>query len=445
MAENNEASTFGLALSGGGSRAAAFHRGTLRALLELGLVPRVDVVSTVSGGSVFGAAWMTALAREQSHEQFLESMGAELERGFIGRSLGLGVLKMAVPFLGYSRSSLIADTFDRIFFEGGTLEQLPESPRLCINTTVMNNGQVGKFTRQGFSAWGLKMPGGDPEHQALMPDYRLADAVAASAAFPVGLPPVMLERGETPRPRCLPPKVEFLHDLEGAKVLALTDGGVLENLGVQTLLQSERFGCWDMVVSDAGTREEIWKPGSWLNPIMGIAAALVSFRIIAQVMLIMNNKENRWARKTVIDELYSSWMAESLRADRRTPALDEMLSQRPDGERRKVLFVRVSQKWDRMMSKIPRYRLVELAEQAGKPSAELPDRRDAATVQHFLEAMDVDLTPAARHYEQLGGEQGADEANAVGTNFTGLSTRQLSLLEHHAAWQVHATHAIFGL
>jgi NTE family protein len=45
----------GLALSGGGSRAIAFHLGYFRALKRLGLLDRVVVLSTVSGGSVVGA------------------------------------------------------------------------------------------------------------------------------------------------------------------------------------------------------------------------------------------------------------------------------------------------------------------------------------------------------------------------------------------------------
>jgi NTE family protein len=44
----------GLTLSGG-SRAIAFHLGCLRALKRLGLLDRVAVLSTVSGGSVIGA------------------------------------------------------------------------------------------------------------------------------------------------------------------------------------------------------------------------------------------------------------------------------------------------------------------------------------------------------------------------------------------------------
>src|SRR5207247_7137422 len=42
----------GLALSGGGSRAAAFHLGCLRALSGLGLLPRVRVLSGISGGAL---------------------------------------------------------------------------------------------------------------------------------------------------------------------------------------------------------------------------------------------------------------------------------------------------------------------------------------------------------------------------------------------------------
>lgn len=42
----------GLSLSGGGSRAVAFHLGTLRALEDLKLLDEIDVISGVSGGSV---------------------------------------------------------------------------------------------------------------------------------------------------------------------------------------------------------------------------------------------------------------------------------------------------------------------------------------------------------------------------------------------------------
>ena len=44
----------GLALSGGGFRAAAFHLGVFRKLESLGLLWKIDLLSCVSGGSIAG-------------------------------------------------------------------------------------------------------------------------------------------------------------------------------------------------------------------------------------------------------------------------------------------------------------------------------------------------------------------------------------------------------
>ena len=44
----------GLALSGGGFRAALYHVGVVAALAEAGLLGRVEALSAVSGGSVVG-------------------------------------------------------------------------------------------------------------------------------------------------------------------------------------------------------------------------------------------------------------------------------------------------------------------------------------------------------------------------------------------------------
>ena len=49
---DKEVKRIGLALSGGGYRAAAYHIGTLKALRKLGILDKVDVISSVSGGSI---------------------------------------------------------------------------------------------------------------------------------------------------------------------------------------------------------------------------------------------------------------------------------------------------------------------------------------------------------------------------------------------------------
>src|SRR6185369_470264 len=49
---------FGLAFSGGGIRSATFNLGVLQALAELGVLAKVDYLSTVSGGGYIGS-WFT--------------------------------------------------------------------------------------------------------------------------------------------------------------------------------------------------------------------------------------------------------------------------------------------------------------------------------------------------------------------------------------------------
>ncbi len=53
----------GLALAGGGYRASLFHLGVLRRMAELDLLRRVELLSTVSGGSIVGALYLLRLKR----------------------------------------------------------------------------------------------------------------------------------------------------------------------------------------------------------------------------------------------------------------------------------------------------------------------------------------------------------------------------------------------
>ena len=53
----------GLALSGGGFRASIFHLGVIRRLEELGIMSRVDVISSVSGGSIIAAYYVIEMER----------------------------------------------------------------------------------------------------------------------------------------------------------------------------------------------------------------------------------------------------------------------------------------------------------------------------------------------------------------------------------------------
>jgi phospholipase, patatin family len=100
---NKDKKKIGLALSGGGYRAAAYHVGTLRALHKLGILNKVDVISSVSGGSITTAYY--ALHKDD-YQTFEQGFIARLQRGVLWSSflyvgvLGILVLAFAVV-LGY--------------------------------------------------------------------------------------------------------------------------------------------------------------------------------------------------------------------------------------------------------------------------------------------------------------------------------------------------------
>jgi NTE family protein len=433
MRESPPPASLGIALSGGGSRAAAFHRGTVQGLLEIDLLQRVEIVSSVSGGSVFAAAWIAALWRGQGVSQFLADLGRQLALGFIARSISPNAFKLALP--SYTRSNLLAETFDRALMHGMQLKNLPERPLLCVNASVMNTGQVGRFSRDGFSSTGLNAPGqdqGQSNPTIPLPDFPLSLAATASAAFPIGLPPVFLLRG-THIPDGWGGPALAHHDR-----FALTDGGVLENLGVQTLLRSRRFGAWNLIVSDAGRKEATWNPPGMMNAIRGAIVGALSQADIERVMAMMNSKENRHMRMVAYGEIERTWLIDALRGSGMPVGLEDYLSAQVSAPRRRILFVRLDQGLDELLCAIPRWRLCELAARANQA---LPER--FPPIQDLLRDYGVDLAPAAEIHNAMGGGARIAELNRIGTHFTALASRDIEDLYAHARWQVHATRALY--
>jgi NTE family protein len=256
----NEATSpkIGLALSGGGSRAMAFHLGCLRALNQLGLLDRIDVLSTVSGGSVIGAFFH---AHQGDFASFEATMRKVLSQGLVKRMcrkvfspLGLkvvaafamiglialfvalirtvtNILRMITPpSLGRhferveirsplhrfaSRTSLLEAALDDLLFKGAILSDLRAKPHLIINASELRTGSAFRFgtMESGSWRWGKL-------HRNNVP---IAHAVAASAAYPLFLPAF----DETLT-------FDNKAGLRADRVI-LTDGGIYDNLGLGCL------------------------------------------------------------------------------------------------------------------------------------------------------------------------------------------------------------------
>lgn len=224
---DGEEKRIGLALSGGGFRAAAYHLGTFRKLDELGLLDKVDLFSCVSGGSIAGAF----LCANWGTPDVLDRLETYLNTKSIAVSSVLGGL--INPFS--SRVEELAKTYDRDLFGGAKMASFADGPRIYINATNLATGNMFFFVAGG----GDEILLGEHElghHDAT--DIKISHAVAASSAFPPVFPPYRVDDDRFPN-----------NDTE---YITLTDGGVYDNLGVNPLLRIERNRLDYALISDGG-------------------------------------------------------------------------------------------------------------------------------------------------------------------------------------------------
>lgn len=183
-----------LAFSGGGTRAAAFAQGALReleatrspAVPELTLLEAVDMVSSTSGGSVAAANF--ALRGRAGYRILDAPDGFLLQNGMTPLVAGvLDPLDLAERSLtSKSRVQLLSAWFRRSLFGEATFATLRQQrprhpPLLVLNSADMATGERFPFVQRQLDRLCLDLR-----------DIALADAVAASAAFPIALTPMRL-------------------------------------------------------------------------------------------------------------------------------------------------------------------------------------------------------------------------------------------------------------
>lgn len=233
-----------LCLSGGGYRAMLFHLGALWRLNEWGYLPQLARISSVSGGSIvaaiLGRSWgrldfdgggVAASFDREVVKPVRRLAGQTIDR----RAIGLG---MFLP--GSINRRVIAAYRRHVFVENETLQDLPaegEGPRFVINATNLQSGVLWRFSRP--YAWDYKV--GKIEN----PTIPLATAVAASSAFPPFLSPARLRFAESD---FTPASGESLQSPPFTTRPVLTDGGVYDNLGLETAWKRYR----SVLISDGG-------------------------------------------------------------------------------------------------------------------------------------------------------------------------------------------------
>ena len=132
----------GLALSGGGFRASYYHLGTIRCLEELGIMQHVEVMSTVSGGSILGAFYLVEMEkrlRVEPDRNRLELCDAIIE-DFCER-LTVNFRMRALVFSPFYHPILTALSLLRLKHRGDTMAKAFEK-RLFAPTLRMGSGDA---------------------------------------------------------------------------------------------------------------------------------------------------------------------------------------------------------------------------------------------------------------------------------------------------------------
>lgn len=240
-----DSKTIGIALSGGGFRASLFGLGSLWRLNEIGLLGRLDRVTSVSGGSILSGVlaknWGSLSFNNGVASNFVEKV-ADPIKAFCGKTIDIsaGLWGALTPFR--SAGDFLVDRYEKDLLGQTKLHDLPqpktnETPVFLFYATNLQTGRSFRFRQDYIADYLLG--------QSNTTVVSLATAVAASSAFPPVFSPIVIKSNAaawTNSSTGLPD----LQELQSRIVLA--DGGVYDNMGLEALVDRMDIS----LVSDAG-------------------------------------------------------------------------------------------------------------------------------------------------------------------------------------------------
>jgi NTE family protein len=229
-----------LCLSGGGYRAMLFHVGAIWRLNELRYLSRLDRVSSVSGGSItagaLGLNWQRLQFDDDGFASNLDEQLVRPIRSLAGKTIDKGAIFGGI-FTPGTISDKVAAAYRRHIFGSAGLQDLPDRPRFVINATSIQTGSLWRFSKPYMADYQVGM--------IRNPEVELAVAVAASSAFPPVLSPLKLKVDAASFD---PASRGPLHNPPYTTDVILSDGGVYDNLGLETAWKRYKT----ILVSDGG-------------------------------------------------------------------------------------------------------------------------------------------------------------------------------------------------
>jgi NTE family protein len=298
-----------LFFSGGGTRAAAFSYGVLKELSHTvlpGSQPRrllddVEAVGAVSGGS-FTAAYYCLY-----HDRMFQDFESRFLKRNVERALAMRALspiwwpRLMSPY--YGRSDVAAEYYDRHIFDGAKFGDLAKSggrPYLAINATDMATGEHFVFSQPRFGLIASDIN-----------EFPIARAVAASSAVPLALTPVTIKNYAgmpgAAQPHFVPRTpgdesrvshreaqvLNILHSYADSKnkpYIHLVDGGLADNLGMQSLIDD---------ITAVGSASRLMELGGMQRP----------KRLVIIVVNSAASRGEEWNRREAVPGPLTSFLA----------------------------------------------------------------------------------------------------------------------------------------
>jgi NTE family protein len=243
----------GLCLSGGGYKACLFHVGALSVLNERGILPRIGRIASVSGGSI--AAARLAIQWKALAFDPVTGVSPHFQQLVAGplldfcRTAWLALPNIVLQLFRKVPSAVqrVADAYHERILGGAMLAHMPQrgqGPEFIILSTNFETRSPVRFYQHVVADWQVG--------QWRNPHLRLADAVAASSAFPPVLSPFTIKTGGLedfpPDPRDPERGPAPLHREPFTKRFLLVDGGLYDNMGLEPVWKR----CGRIIVSNAG-------------------------------------------------------------------------------------------------------------------------------------------------------------------------------------------------
>lgn len=226
----------GIALSGGGIRATIFHLGVLKWMADNRMLEDIVRISTVSGASLaVGLVYAHNDYNWPASEAYLNIVLPKIEIVLLKNDIQkISLMKWALsPYWWNKKVNLIAEVIRKYWGISGDIAGLDKKPLWYINCTTFESGKRFRFSQERMGDYKI----GYVEN----PKFPIADAVAASAGFPILIGPYKLRtdgylwgRSYYANEDWTPPKDKFLH---------LWDGGVYDNLGLESVYKMDQGGC----------------------------------------------------------------------------------------------------------------------------------------------------------------------------------------------------------